>query len=129
MPYLPQRLGGRDPVSVACGASLLRGRGQAADAPANRRSGVQVPHPILHLTHNSNAAPRHSLRLQPAHLPDPQSRTSRPTPDISPDERWRIPMKTVILAALAVLSLGAGAANAQSFAHEMPPSAHHGSVK
>ena len=35
----------------------------------------------------------------------------------------------MILAALAVLSLGAGVANAQSFAHEMPPSAHHGSVK
>jgi hypothetical protein len=34
-------------------------------------------------------------------------------------------MKTMILAALTVLSLGAGVANAQSFAHEMPPSWHH----
>jgi hypothetical protein len=45
-------------------------------------------------------------------------------PDISPDWRWRIPMKTMILAALTVLCLGAGVANAQSFAHEMPPTSH-----
>jgi hypothetical protein len=31
-------------------------------------------------------------------------------PDIPPDERWRIPMKTMILAALAALSLSAGVA-------------------
>jgi hypothetical protein len=30
-------------------------------------------------------------------------------------------MKKIILAALTVLSLGAGVANAQSFAHEAPP--------
>ena len=34
-------------------------------------------------------------------------------PDISPDWRWRIPMKTMILAAVAVLSLGVGSAYAQ----------------
>jgi hypothetical protein len=33
-------------------------------------------------------------------------------------------MKSLILAALAVLSLGVGIANAQSFAHEMPPAPH-----
>jgi hypothetical protein len=31
----------------------------------------------------------------------------------------------MILAALTVLSLGVGVANAQSFAHEMPPATHH----
>jgi hypothetical protein len=41
-------------------------------------------------------------------------------PDILPDERWRSPMKAMILVALAVLSLSAGVANAQSFSHEMP---------
>jgi hypothetical protein len=35
-------------------------------------------------------------------------------------------MKGMILAALTVLSLGVGVANAQSFAHEMPPSWHRG---
>ena len=34
-------------------------------------------------------------------------------PDISPDDRWRIPMKTMILAAVAALSLGVGAAYAR----------------
>jgi len=33
-------------------------------------------------------------------------------PDISPDWRWRIPMKNLFLAAVATLSLGVGAANA-----------------
>ena len=33
-------------------------------------------------------------------------------------------MKSMVLAALTVLSLGVGVANAQSFAHEMPPSWH-----
>jgi hypothetical protein len=37
----------------------------------------------------------------------------RSKPDISPDDRWRIPMKTMILAAVAALSLGVGAAYAQ----------------
>ncbi len=36
-------------------------------------------------------------------------------PDISPDWRWRIPMKTMILAAFAALSLGVGVANAATF--------------
>jgi hypothetical protein len=31
----------------------------------------------------------------------------RSKPDIPPDQRWRIPMKTMILAAFAALSLGA----------------------
>ena len=35
-------------------------------------------------------------------------------------------MKSMVLAALMVLSLGVGVASAQSFAHEMPPSWHHG---
>jgi hypothetical protein len=35
-------------------------------------------------------------------------------------------MKSWILAALAVLSLGVGVANAQSFAHEMAPTTHQG---
>ena len=30
-------------------------------------------------------------------------------------------MKTMILAAIAVMSLGMGAANAQSYSHEAPP--------
>ena len=34
-------------------------------------------------------------------------------------------MKTMILAALTVLSLGVGVANAQSFAHKMSPAWHH----
>jgi hypothetical protein len=38
-------------------------------------------------------------------------------PDIPPDRRWRIPMTKMILAALTVLSLGAGAANAQGLGH------------
>jgi hypothetical protein len=33
-------------------------------------------------------------------------------------------MKQLILAAVAVLTLGVGSAFAQSFAHEMPPKAH-----
>jgi hypothetical protein len=50
----------------------------------------------------------------------------RSKPDIPPDRRWRIPMKKMFLAALTVLSLGAGAANAQSFSHAAPqPSAAH----
>jgi hypothetical protein len=38
-------------------------------------------------------------------------------------------MKRIILTALTVLSLGAGVANAQSFAHEMPPAKHQGTFK
>ena len=38
-------------------------------------------------------------------------------------------MKTMILAALTVLSLGVGVANAQSFAHEMPPTTHQGTLQ
>ena len=34
-------------------------------------------------------------------------------PDISPDLRWRIPMKTMILAAVAAISLSVGTAYAQ----------------
>jgi hypothetical protein len=34
-------------------------------------------------------------------------------------------MRSMILAALTILSLGVGVANAQSFAHEMPPGTHH----
>jgi hypothetical protein len=35
-------------------------------------------------------------------------------------------MKTMILAALTALSLGAGVANAQSLAHQMAPTTHQG---
>ena len=51
-------------------------------------------------------------------LHEPISPPSKP--DIPPDRRWRIPMKKMILAALTVLSLGAGVANAQSFTHSNP---------
>jgi hypothetical protein len=34
-------------------------------------------------------------------------------------------MKTMILAALTVLSLGVGVASAQTSAHETPPAWHH----
>jgi hypothetical protein len=54
---------------------------------------------------------------------------SRLKPDIPPDWRWRIPMKGMIVAALTVVSLGVGVANAQSFAHEMPPPTHQGTSK
>jgi hypothetical protein len=37
-------------------------------------------------------------------------------------------MKSLVLAALTVLGLGVGVANAQSFAHEMPPASHQGSL-
>jgi hypothetical protein len=72
----------------------------------------------LRQTQNSIAALRH---FHPILCPNVASIK----PDIPPDWRWRVPMKTMILAALTVLSLG-GVANAQSFAHEMPPSWHHG---
>jgi hypothetical protein len=39
-------------------------------------------------------------------------------------EVWRLPMKTMIIAAIAALSLGVGVANAQSYAHATPP--HYG---
>jgi hypothetical protein len=38
-------------------------------------------------------------------------------------------MKSTILPALRVMSLGVGVANAQSFAHEMPPATHQGAYK
>jgi hypothetical protein len=38
-------------------------------------------------------------------------------------------MKNLILAALTVLGLGAGVANAQSFAHEMPPTSQQGTAR
>jgi hypothetical protein len=59
----------------------------------------------------------HSARIEPS---VPSSK-----PDIPPDRRWRISMTSMILAALIILSLGVGVANAQSFAHEMPPGTHH----
>jgi hypothetical protein len=37
-------------------------------------------------------------------------------------------MKSLVPAALTVLGLGVGVANAQSFAHEMPPASHQGSL-
>jgi hypothetical protein len=41
-------------------------------------------------------------------------------PDILPDQRWRNPMKTMILAAVAAFSLSVGAANAQTLSHGAP---------
>jgi hypothetical protein len=55
----------------------------------------------------------------------PPQRLSKPV--IPPDPSWRIRMQSMILAALTVLSLGVGVANAQSFAHEMPPAPHQAS--
>ena len=61
----------------------------------NRRAFVPRP------AHNSNAAMQHFH-------PRPIRPSNHPSkPDISPDERWRIPMKTMILAAFAALSLAA----------------------
>jgi hypothetical protein len=45
-------------------------------------------------------------------------------PDISPDRRWRIPMKKMILAAFAVLGLGMGAAFAQGLPAGTTPPAY-----
>jgi hypothetical protein len=67
----------------------------------NARWTATFPHPA----HRSNAAPQHYHRERNIHLLS--------KPDISPDDRWRIPMKTMILAAVAALSLGVGAAYAQ----------------
>jgi hypothetical protein len=47
-------------------------------------------------------------------------------PDISPDYIWRIPMKKIVLAALAALSVGAGVANAQTYSHGSP--AQHSAI-
>jgi hypothetical protein len=57
--------------------------------------------------HKSNASELHyhSVNLRPS------SRASKP--DISPDDRWRIPMKALVLAAL----IGLGAANGQASYH------------
>jgi hypothetical protein len=60
-----------------------------------------------HLTHSSNAAMQHYHPARGIHVCVYRSRTSRPA------NRWRIPMKTMILAAVAALSLGVGAAYAQ----------------
>jgi hypothetical protein len=42
-------------------------------------------------------------------------------PDISPDRTWRLPMKTIILAAFAALSLSVGTAHAQSASSNVAP--------
>jgi hypothetical protein len=47
-------------------------------------------------------------------------------PDISPDDRWRIPMKTMILAAVAAISLGVGAAYAQGVPAGYQGAPHYG---
>jgi hypothetical protein len=71
---------------------------------------MQKTHEIAmahHLAHNSNAAPQHY------HPECTRPSRDRSKPDIPPDWRWRIAMKTMILAAVAALSLGVGAAYAQ----------------
>jgi hypothetical protein len=60
---------------------------------------------IFHrLAHKSNAAMQHyhSTRTGPSNHPS--------KPDIPPDQKWRIPMKNLILAAFAALSLSAAIA-------------------
>jgi hypothetical protein len=52
----------------------------------------------------------------------PFTRSSKP--DISPDRTWRLPMKTIILAAFTALSLGIGVANATSVALGAVSGAH-----
>jgi hypothetical protein len=54
------------------------------------------------------------------HLKPHQRRTSRPT------TRWRIPMKTMILAAVAALSLSVGAAFAQGVPAGYQGAPHYG---
>jgi hypothetical protein len=50
-------------------------------------------------------------------------------PDILPDWiLWSVSMKKIFLAALTVLSLGAGVANAQSEAHSAPPYHQNGNT-
>jgi hypothetical protein len=69
----------------------------ADDAVTNGR-------PFPRSAHKSNAAPQHY------HLVPIGPFTHPSKPDISPDERWRVPMKKIILAAFAVLSLTAAVA-------------------
>jgi hypothetical protein len=59
---------------------------------------------LLHLKHKSHAK---ILDYHPERIGLP---TNPSKPDIPPDDRWRIPMKTMILAAFAALSLSAGLA-------------------
>jgi hypothetical protein len=60
---------------------------------------------IFHrLAHKSNAAMQH-------YHPSSKGPSNHPSkPDIPPDQRWRIPMKNLILAAFAALSLSAAIA-------------------
>jgi hypothetical protein len=55
-------------------------------------------------------AQRIALMLQCSIIIQRGTSMCKSKPDISPDDRWRIPMKTMILAAVAALSLGVGAA-------------------
>jgi hypothetical protein len=48
----------------------------------------------------------------------------RSKPDISPDWRWRIPMKTMILAAVAAISVGAAYAQGVPAGYQGAP--HYG---
>jgi hypothetical protein len=66
--------------------------------------------------HNSIAAAADYL-----FLPSAQFCARAVTPDTSPDGIWSIPMKTVILAALIVLGLGAGIADADPAGGKTPP--------
>jgi hypothetical protein len=78
----------------------------------------ELPAAIPRPAHRSNAAPHHYHPLRNIHL--------QPKPDISPDDRWRIPMKTMILAAVAALSLGVGAAYAQGAPAGYQGAPHYG---
>jgi hypothetical protein len=76
--------------------------------PEQRSSGVAYePATFPSSAHRSNAAPQHSDPVRNIHPKEDRSRTSRPT------IRWRIPMKTMVLAAVAASSLSVGAAYAQ----------------
>jgi hypothetical protein len=89
--------------SVSC-RIVLKGAGRQRVEFWYGMPGRSFPRPKY-----NSCAPRAALSSGPMRLC-----RHRRKPDISPDWRWRIPMKSIILAELAVLSLGDGVANAQS---------------
>jgi hypothetical protein len=77
------------------------------------RANGLFPHPA----HKSNTAMQHYHPISKG----PSNHPSKP--DIPPDQRWRIPMKNLILAAFAALSLSAAIvplANAATASHQGP---------
>jgi hypothetical protein len=90
------------------------GATQLAPTPDRSPKAARKQPSIHRLTHRSNTRTPDYL-LAVAGLS--QRASAR---DISPGRKWRNPMKTMILAALAAISLGVGAANAQSLSHGAP---------